>query len=244
MFKLQLWQWVVVGLTAAVCVGYMAFTIIRMLGTPAIGTATMRPSTPVETGLVSAEPASGERVFDGWSYRVTARYAGRVRVVVTDDAVTVAGPRAPRGLYAIWIWLQGITLALVPAALVLGAVRLDWRAVPLALGIFVVSAVVMAIGAGVWPGLGETAFVSRGYFDATEIPLSTVREVTVGDDWARDGLRLVIAPYAGGIDGLAAKRAVCFNAPDGEGRDASWAIHMLSEEDAAELALLLSEGGR
>jgi hypothetical protein len=243
MFKLQLWQWIAVGLTTALCVGYMAFTIVRMLGTPAIGTATVRPSTPVETGLVSAEPASGERAFDGWSYRVTARYAGRVRVVVTDDAITVAGPRAPRPMYAIWIWLQGITLALVPAALVLTAVKLDWRALLLAAGIFVVSAVIMAIGAGVWPGMGETAFVSRGYFDATEIPLSAVREVTVGDDWARDGLRLVIAPYAGGIDGLAAKRAVCFNAPDGEGRDASWAIHMLSEEDAAELYRLLSEGG-
>lgn len=240
MFDLAPWQWAVTGIVAAVCVGTMAVTIVRMLWRPALGTATVRPSTPVETGLVGAFPAANERVFDGFSYRATARYAGRVRVVITDTTVTVAGPRAPRGLYVLWIWLQGITLALVPPALALGLVAFDYRALPLALGIFIISALVMAIGAGVWPGMGETLFVGEGRFDATEIPLADVRRVTIGDAWARDGLRLVIAPYAKGIDALAAGRAVCWNAPDGEGRDASWAIHMLSNEDATELRSLLS----
>jgi hypothetical protein len=171
---------------------------------------------------------------------MTARYAGRVRVLVADDRVVVAGPRAPRGLYVLWIWLQGITLALVPGALVLAAVTLEWRALLLAIGVFIISSLVMAIGAGVWPGMGETVFAAEGRFDATEIPLSAVRNVTVGQNWARDGMRLVIAPYARGIDALAARRAVCFNAPDGDGHDASWALHMLSDEDAVELADLLA----
>lgn len=240
MFDLAPWIWVLVGVVAAACVGTMGVTIVRLLWRPALGTATVRPSTPIETGLVGAAPAANERVFDGFSYRATARYAGRVRVVVTDTTVTVAGPRAPRGLYVLWIWLQGITLALVPPALVLGLVALDWRALPLGLGIFIISALVMAIGAGVWPGMGETLFVGEGRFDATEVPLADVRRVTIGEGWARDGLRLVIAPYAAGIDALAAGRAVCWNAPDGEGHDASWAIHMLSEEDAAALRDLLA----
>lgn len=242
MFKMQTWQLVIVLVVAVACVGYMAVTIVRMFSKPAAGTAVVRPSTPVETGLFGAEVPSGARVFDGWSYRTPARYAGRVRVVVTDETVTIAGPRAPKPLYAIWIWLQGITLALVPAALVLAAVKLDWRALLLALGVFVVSAVVMAIGAGVWPGLGETVLVAEGTFEATDIPLDTVGRVTIGEGWARDGLRLVIAPYAPGIDALAATRAVCFNAPDGFGYDRSWAIHMLSDDDARELSGLLSGG--
>jgi hypothetical protein len=239
---MQPWQLVTVLIVGALCVGYMSFTIARMLYRPAEGTATVRPSTPLETGLVGAEPEASERAFDGFSYRMTARYAGRVRVVISEDSVTVAGPRAPRGLYVIWIWLQGLTLALVPPALVLAAVKLDWRALVLALGVMLVSTLVMAIGAGVWPGMGETTFVGEGRFDATEILFDAVRNVTLGTDWARDGMRLVIAPYAGGIDQLAKGRAVCFNAPDGQGRDASWAIHMLSDEDAAELYELLAAG--
>lgn len=240
MFELQLWQWLVVGGVAAACVGYMSFTIVRMLSRAAEGNATVRPSTPLETGLVGAQPAAGQRAFDGFSYRVTARYAGRVRVVVDQDTISVAGPRAPRSLYVLWIWLQGLTLALVPPALVLAAVNLDWRALLLAIGIALVSVLVMAIGAGVWPGMGETIFVAEGRFDATEIPLSAVRRVTIGEQWARDGMRLVIAPYAGGIDKLARDFAVCFNAPNGDGHDASWAIHMLSKEDASELYGLLT----
>lgn len=243
MFKMQTWQLIVVLTVAVVCVGYMSFTIIRMLHRPAEGNATVRNSTPLETGLVGAVPESGERAFDGFSYRVTARYAGRVRVVVREDSITIAGPRAPRSLYSLWIWLQGLAFALVPPALVLAAVKLDWRALLLAVGIFVLSALFMAIGAGVWPGMGETLFVGEGRFDATEIELSAVRNVTVGEGWARDGMQLVIAPYVPGINQLAKDYAVSFNAPDGEGRDASWAVHMLSKEDAAELQALLSGGG-
>ena len=242
MFTMQPWQLITVLVVAVLSVGYMSVTIARMLYRSAEGTATVRHSTPLETGLVGAAPAEGERVFDGFSYRMTARYAGRVRVVVGEDGVTVAGPRAPRGLYVVWIWLQGLSLALVPPALALAAVKLDWRALLLALGIMLASTLVMAIGAGVWPGMGETVFVGEGRFDATEIPLDSVRNATLGTDWARDGMRLVIAPYAGGIDGLAKGRAVCFNAPDGEGHDASWAIHMLSDEEATELHELLSAG--
>jgi hypothetical protein len=241
-FKMQPWQLVTVMVVTVLCVGYMSVTIVRMLYRSAEGTASVRDSVPIETGLIGATPAEGERVFDGFSYRMTARYAGRVRVVVRGDSVTVAGPRAPRGLYVIWIWLQGLTLALVPPTLALAAVKLDWRALLLALGVMLASTLVMAIGAGVWPGMGETVFVGEGRFDATEVPLESVRNVTLGTDWARDGMRLVIAPYAGGIDGLAKGRAVSFNAPDGQGHDASWSIHMLSEDDATELYELLSAG--
>lgn len=246
MLEMQVWQGIVLGIVALVCVGGMSLTIGRMLSRPARGTARIRPSTALEAGLVGATPAEGERAWDAFSYRTTARYAGRVRVVLraSEGTLTVSGPRAPRGLYALWIWPQGLTLALVPPALVLAIVKLDWQALLLAIGIFVVSSIIMAIGAGVWPGLGETMWVAGGRFDATEIPLSAIARVTLGTEWARDGLRLVIAPYAPGIDGLAKGRAVCFNAPDGYGHDASWGLHLLSDEQACELyeALVDSAG--
>jgi hypothetical protein len=244
MFDLEAWQWVLASVVTVMCVGYMSFTIARMLSRRAVGGGVIRHATPLETGLVGALPEPEERVFDCFSYRVTARYAGRARVVVRPESVTVAGPRAPRALYVLWVWLQGLTLALVPPALVLAVIALDWRWLVAAVGTFIVSSIVMAVGAGVWPGMGETIFVAEQRFDATEVPLDAVRRVTLGTDWARDGLRLVIAPYAPGIDGLAARRAVCWNAPDGGGRDASWAVHMLSDDDADALYALLSRPDR
>jgi hypothetical protein len=238
------WQLIVVLTVTVACVGYMAFTIARMLSRSTTGTATVRPSTSLEAGLVGAVPEAGEKAYDAFSYRTTARYAGRVRVVLRGDVLTVSGPRAPRSLYVLWIWLQGITLALVPPALVLAAVKLDWRALLLALGIMVVSSLIMAIGAGVWPGMGETMWVAENRFDAVDIPLSSISNVTLGEKWARDGLRLVIAPYAPGIDQIAKGRAVCFNAPDGEGRDSSYGLHMLTDDDAQELYRVLSEGAK
>lgn len=232
---MQAWQTAVVVLVAVVCVGYMTFNIVRLLYRSTDLPAEIRPTTDLEAGFVGATPGEDEQAYDAFSYRTTARYAGRVRVVLREDTLTVAGPRAPRSLYVVWIWLQGITLALVPVALVLAIVKLDWRALLLALGIMVVSSLIMAIGAGVWPGMGETLWVGENRFDATEIPLTSISNVTLGENWARDGLRLVIAPYAGGIDKIAEGRAVCFNAPDGEGRDASYAVHLLSAEDATEL---------
>ena len=160
-------------------------------------------------------------------------------MVVRDDTTTIARPRAPRGLYALWIWLQSLTLALVAPTLVLAAVRLDRRALLLVLGIAVVGVAFMGIDARIWPGMGETLFSAEGRFDAVEIPLSAVRDITVRERWARDGLHLVIAPYAPGIEKLAEGYAVCFNAPDDEGRDPSYGIHMFSNDDPAELRALL-----
>ena len=88
------------------------------------------------------------RAFDGFSYRVPGRMAGRSRLVVEGGTVSLAGPPVPFGLYAFWIWLQGILLALVPAALVAAAVRLDWKWLVAAAAIFVVGQAV-ALGAGI-----------------------------------------------------------------------------------------------
>lgn len=239
MFKMALWQWSIVALALIVFVGYMAYSILGMFPKDASGEGVVRPSTPLETGFVGAQPASSQQAFDGWSYRVQARYAGRVRVVVDGDRLSVAGPRIPFGLYSFWIWLQGLTLALVPAFLVWALVAWNWRPLAIGFGTLVVSVVVMAIGAGVWPGLGETVLAGEGHFNAVEVPLSRVSDVQVGGGWARDGMQAIVFFYKPGIDPLATN-AVTFKAPDGEGHDVVYAIQMFSNEDARKLASLLT----
>ena len=126
-------------------------------------------------------------------------------------------------------------------ALVWALVAWDWRPLLVAAGFLVISVASMGIGAGIWPGFGETVLAGEGHFNAVEIPLARVSEVQVGSGWARDGLQVVVAPYKAGIDQLAAN-TVTFRAPDGEGHNVIYAIQMFSADDAERLSKLL-EGG-
>jgi hypothetical protein len=240
MFDMPMWKQIVIGIVALVSVGWMSFAIVRLFSRPASGKATMRKATAVESGLVGGTVPEGARVFDVWAFRVGARFAGRVRIAVYDDRVAVAGPRVPRWLYEVWIWVQGLLLALVPAALTGAIVALDWRWLVAAIAIFIVSFGISFGGAGLWPGLGEILQEEEGYFKALEFPRSLVREVDIGKGWSKGGLEVVLFPYRAGVDQMAKGKAVSFFAPDEAGREVRFAMDMYSEERARELSELLA----
>jgi len=243
MFKLELWQWLVVGAVALVCVGVMSAAILRMFPAGDADLGMTRPSTPVESGFYGAPAQPGASVFDVWSYRVQARYAGRARIVVAHDGtVSVAGPRVGATVYRVWIWLQSLTLALVPAALVWAAVRLDWRMLLVAIGLLLLSTGIMGIGAGIWPGAGEVKLVAEGSFEATEFPASAVADLGIGT-WATDGMEVALFHYKPMIDQLAKETAVTFTGPDGSGHQVRYALQCFSKEDAQALQALLREKG-
>jgi hypothetical protein len=239
MFEMQAWQWVVIAVVVVASLGWMSLAIVRLFSRRAADRATVRKGTAVESGLVSGTVPDGARVFDGWAYRVGARFAGRVRIAVYKDSVAVAGPRVPRGLYELWMWVQGILLALVLPALVAAVVALDWRWFVAALGIWVVSLGISFGGAGLWPGLGEVGH-EQGYFKALEFPRESVREVDIGKGWSKGGLEVVLFPYKAGIDKLAEGLAVSFFAPDEFGREVRFAIDLYSNEQARDLAGLFA----
>ncbi len=239
MFRMQAWQWVVVALVAATCVGWMSVTVGRMFGRRASGPATLREATAFESARVGAQAPAAARAFDGFSYRVPGRLAGRMRVMVSDGRVSVAGPRVPSGLYQAWIWVQALLLALVPAAFTAAAVKLEWRWAAVAVAIFVAGQLFSAAGAGIWPGLGEMDFIDAGRFKAVEFGVSEVHDVKIGEGWADGGIDAVLLPVKGGIDAMSKGRAVSFFAPDDEGRDVRYAFHMPSDADAEALAGLL-----
>jgi len=246
MLKLELWQWLIVGVTALACVAVMSAAILRMFpaaGGDADGAATTRPSTPLESGFYGATAAPGTAVFDVWSYRVQARYAGRARIVIASDGtVSVAGPRVGATAYRIWIWLQTLTLAFVPAALVAAAVRLDWRWLLLGIGLLLLSTGVMGIGAGIWPGAGEVKLVAEQAFEATEFPATSINDLGIGT-WATDGMEVALFHYKPMIDQLAKDVAVTFTAPDGSGHRVRYALQCFGKEDAQALEALLREKG-
>ncbi|MHB1342651.1 MAG: hypothetical protein ACYC77_03695 [Coriobacteriia bacterium] len=245
MFKMSLWQYAVVGVVAVICVGYMGVAITRMFSRDAGSTAELRDGTAFESGLATAAMPAGAYAVDGFSYRVPARYAGRVRLVVAGDRVSVTGPRAPKGAYVVWIWVQGLLLALVPAVFVMAAVKLDWKIALLALALFAVNLAFSSLGAGLWPALGEMSILEKGALPALEFSSADVHDVKVGPGWADGGIDVVLLPVKGGIDALSVGRAVSFFAPDEDGRDVRYAIHTYSEADATALAAALGgENGR
>jgi len=270
MLSFQLWQWLAVAAAALVPIAVFSAAILRMFpaadGAPApdpattapatSAAATLRPSTPLESGFFAASapaPPPGTAVFDVWSYRVQARYAGRARVVIAPGpaasaasapaaTVSIAGPRTGPTIYRAWIWLQTLTLALVPAALVAAAVRLDWRWLLVALGLLLLSTGIMGIGTGIWPGAGEVKLVAEQAFEATEFPATAIRDLGIGK-WATDGMDVVLFHYKPMIDQLAKENAVTFTAPDGSGHQVRYALHCYTKEDAQALQAALRAKG-
>jgi hypothetical protein len=245
MFDMETWQLVIIAMVAVVSVGWMSLALVRLFSRRASGRAVLRKATAIESGLVNGVVAEGSRVFDGWSYRVGARFAGRIRIAVYPDRVAVAGPRVPRWLYEVWMWVQGLLLALVIPAAVAAVVTLDWRWIVVALAIFITSFGISIGGAGLWPGLGEV-LEEEGHFKALEFPRTSVREVDVGKGWSKGGLEVVLFPYRAGVDAMAEGLAVSFFAPDEAGREVRFAVDMYTKERARELAEMLarSESGR
>jgi hypothetical protein len=233
-------RWGVVAVTAVVAVGWMVANIWRLYSRKATQPATVRQATAAESGLYGAEVPEGARVFDAFAYRVGARFAGRTRIVFDGETVSVAGPRAPKGLYAVWIWVQGLPLALVAPAAVAAVIFLDWRWALAALALLVASVAAMAVGAGVWPGMGEVEWIGTdGYFKALEFPRALANDVRIGRGWARGGLSAIVLLYERGIDQIAKTRAVSFYAPDEDGREVVYALQFLSDDAAQEVAGLL-----
>ena len=235
-----MWQGVVIGLVGVGAVRWLLAAVTRLFSARSSARAIVRRGSAVESGLVGAVVPSETRVFDGWSYRVGARFAGRGRIAIYPDRVPVAGQRVPSGLYKVWILLQSLLLAAVFPALAAAIMLLDWRYLLWTVGLFVLSFAVSMGGAGMWPGLGElTAEGEGGHLNALEFPRNAIREVDIGKGWSKGGFEVILFPYLAGINKLAEGRAVSFFAPDESGHEVRFALDMYAESKANELAGLL-----
>lgn len=237
------WQSVVVGVVAVAAFAFIFVVVARLQFRRGASSALARIGTPLESARYGACAAESVAVFDGFSYRVGARFAGRARVVVDGGRVSICGPRGPYLLYWLWIWLMSLTIAAALPLLALAIVDLSWQALLWAVLALVVSTLIMAVGAGVWPGLGEVPGLTEGLYPALEHPLSAVRDLRLGSGWANGGLGWVLLPYVGGIDKLAEGHAVSWFGPDERGREVRYAFHCYELEQASALYALLGAGG-
>ncbi len=233
------WQTFVIALVAAASFGWFGAAVVRLFSRRAGTRAALREGSALESGLVGAAVAAGERAFDAWSYRVGARFAGRVRVVVRPTTITIAGPRVPRGLYRAWIAAQALLLAAVAPLVVAAVVTGSAFPALLGLGAFVLSWLISSLGAGLWPGLGELESLETGRFRALELPRASVHEIDVGPGWSKGGLDVVLLPYVRALNAMVGARPVSFFGPDEDGLEVRFALHTFSDDAARTLAGLL-----
>jgi len=236
---MPLWQLVSRALATLGSLAWMSAAIVRLFSSRSAGVASVREATDVESALVGAAVPDGARVFDAWSYRVGARFAGRIRIAVYPDRVVVAGPRVPRALYQLWVWIQGLLLALVLPAALTAALTLRGSWLLAAGALFALSFAVSMGGAGLRPGLDELFVDEIGRFRALEFPRTSVREVDIGKGWSKGGFDVVLFPYKAGIDAMSEGNAVSFFAPDESGREVRFAMTVYPADGARELADLL-----
>ena len=183
-------------------------------------------------------------VLEGYHYRTSARFGGRVGVSVDAETVTITGPRVGVGIYRLWIAAQVILLYAILPALGAAVVLWNWRYLALALGLLVAHWAVGTFGAvSLWELENVNAFTQGTRGETMTFPVGTVKRVEIGRAWARKGLRWVIPHFAVAVDQWATETCVSFEAPDGAtGRDAVYALQMQSAEDARTLARLLGAG--
>ncbi len=183
--------------------------------------------------------------YEAYSYRTGSRFGSRVLIDVADGKVAVTGPRAPVTLYRLWLGVQAVLLLAAAASVVL-AVLPGFSLWLLAGGLLLILVHLAfgAIGAGcLWEMMNLTAFLAGKKGDTEAFPLAAVRDVRIGKGWARNGLWLVILPYVGGIDKMADGVTVSFEAPDsGTGKDAVYALHLRTPQEAVDLAGRLQGG--
>ena len=181
-----------------------------------------------------------ETTFEGYSYRTSSRFGSRVKVAVADGMVTVTGPRVGVFLYRLWIAAQVIILWSIVPALLAAVILREPRYLALALMLAVAHWAVGTFGAVCFWELANVMAFSAGTMGETmTFSVSAVKRVRIGGDWARNGLWFVIPQFIPLITMLAEGGCVSFEAPDGDtGKDAVYALHMQSEEDAQVLSKL------
>ena len=88
------------------------------------------------------------QVFEGYSFRTSARFGSRVTVVIAGEHVSITGPRVSRCVYRAWIALQAVCLALVLPAAFAALLLSDPSLALVAIALLIAHGAIGGIGAG------------------------------------------------------------------------------------------------
>lgn len=202
-----------------------------------------------------------KRTLEGYSYRTSSRFGGRVKVEIEEGAtrmpiinvlagkgtqVTITGPRIGRISYTLYIVLQIMFLTLIIPAIGASIIFSDWLYLLLAFVLFVDYLLFSLLGASsLWAMAEISAIQEPSVLPKNSFTADLVEKVKIGHGWGRKGLWLVILPYAIFINRLARDHVVSFEAPDEQtGMYEVYAIHMRNQKQAIDFAKILESHGK
>jgi hypothetical protein len=180
------------------------------------------------------------QTYIGGAYRTSARFGDRVELTIDEQNVTITGPRIGRVIYHLWIDVITLLIAAVPVFLIIALIKMDWLYAIIAAGAFLAHYVVAAGGAGTMWSLASFMGASSGQYPTVTFPVSAVKRVGTGKEWARGGLRWIIPQFAPLIDKGSLGHCISFEAPEGKkDKNVTYAIFFPSEDDIKTIARLL-----
>lgn len=179
--------------------------------------------------------------FEGYSYRVGARFGSRVNISIEKDGVSVTGPRVGVTVYQLWLAAQLMLLVVTVIFLVVALLLWSWKYLILTMLGMIIYWTVGTFGAvGFWELENLKAFGEGKNGQTVTFPRNAVTQVKIGRGWARNGIWIVILPYMAGLNKISEKVCVSFEAPDGVIKGNSvYAFHMRNSEEAEKLAKVL-----
>jgi hypothetical protein len=180
--------------------------------------------------------------YVGGAYRTSARFGDRIELSMEGQNITVSGPRVGKTTYMLWISALTVMMASIPVLLIVSLITLDWAYIAITAGIFICHYLVAAGGAGALWSLASFTGAVSGKYPSASFPLSSVKNVAIGREWGRGGLKWIIPQFAPLIDRASERHCLSFEAPDGQtDKTAVYTIYLPREEDARSLMDLLNK---
>jgi len=175
-----------------------------------------------------------QSVFEGYHYRTSSRFGSRVKLIISENELSVTGPRIGPVIYKTWILTQSVLLFLMIPGVILPLVL--GRPVYLlsVIGILFLHYAISGTGAIIlWEGANVTAFTNNRMGDTETIRIDSIKDIRTGKGWERKGLWLVIPYVIPIINRATGGLCISFEAPDSvTGKDVVYAFLLHSKHEA------------
>jgi len=153
--------------------------------------------------------------FEGYHYRTSSRFGGRVEIITNSEEVTITGIRTGVSVYKSWIFMQEFILFLIIPAIILPLIFNKPIYLLLILGIIFLHYIISAVGAvALWELANVISFTDNQKGNKETFKIIDIKDVKIGKGWERRGLWFVIPYVIPLINKISEGLCISFEAPD------------------------------
>ena len=183
-----------------------------------------------------------ESKFEGYHYRTSSRFGGRIEISINEECVSITGPRIGVGIYKAWILIQAVLLFLIIPAIIFPIIFGVPIYLLIILALLFLHYTISAVGAiALWELANVLAFDKNKKGDRETFSIVDIKDIRIGKGWERNGLWFVIPYVIPMINMMSEGLCVSFEAPDSvTGKDVVYAFLLHSKEETKTFVDLLN----